>query len=236
MKQIKSHGWNNQFQGFSSQEMTFLKTLNTPQKIQDYLDSIPANFEPNGDECRSPLTVLRTGTAHCIEAAMFAAMVLRIQGHKALLVDLTANTKDDDHVLAVFKMNGRWGAIAKSNHYCNGYRDPVYITVRELVMSYFHEYLNYAGEKTLRSYAGPLNLAKFDNINWVSAKESVWEIPKELVRIPHKRLFTRHQEKKLRNADEFLRRVNNIERYTPGSTKQFLPPYGLRKDKGEKNM
>jgi hypothetical protein len=222
--------------GFSDVEIKFLKSLHTPQKIQDYLDSIPANFEPNGDECRSPAQVLRTRTAHCIEAAMFAAMVLRIQGHKALIVDLTANKKDNDHVIAVFKMNNRWGAIAKSNHYCNGYRDPIYLTIRELVMSYFHEYLNYAGEKTLRSYAGPLDLAKFDNINWMTAEEDIWEIPTALVRLPHKKLFAKGTEAKLRNADEFIRRINNIERYSPGSKEQFLPPYGLRKEKGDRNM
>ncbi len=225
---------------FTNQEIELLKTLDTPQKIQDYLDTMPPNFEPNGDECRSPLTAMRTNTAHCIEAAMFGAMVLHLHGHKALLVDLTANTKDDDHVLAVFKKNGLWGAIAKSNHYCNGYRDPVYKSIRELVMSYFHEYLNYAGEKTLRSYAGPLDLSKYDKQHWMTSSKDVWVIPKALVALPHKRLFTRNQERYLRHADEFLRRVNNIPRFEynskTNSSKPFLPPYGIDREKGSKNM
>lgn len=190
-------------------------SLDTPQKIQDFLDDLPVNFEPEGDTCISPLRVLRERRAHCIEAAMFAAMVLRMHGHKPLILDLTANNKDDDHVIALFKRNGHWGAIAKSNHYCLGYRDPVYRTLRELVMSYFHEYLNRKGEKTLRSYSRPLNLARFDKQGWMTAMQDVWLIPSHIIRMPHMRIMTRYQEKLLRTADEFTRDVNNIERQKP---------------------
>jgi hypothetical protein len=223
---------------FTPQEIALLKSLDTPQKLQAYLDSIPPNFEPDGDECRSPILVLRTKKAHCIEAAMFAAVVLRMQGRKAHLLDLTANSKDDDHVIALFQNPHTkcWGAIAKSNHYCNGYRDPVYASVRELVMSYFHEYLNYAGEKTLRSYAGPLDLAKLDSIGWLTRDGDVWEIPNALVALPHHSLMTPAQERALRPADEFIRRINNIPRYRKGSKRQSLPRAGMKKSKGKANM
>jgi hypothetical protein len=197
---------------FTAKEKAFLKTLDTPEKIQGFLDALPVNFEPEGDTCISPLRVLRERRAHCIEAAMFAAMTLRLHGHKPFILDLTANNKDDDHVIALFRRNGCWGAIAKSNHHCLGYRDPVYRSIRELVMSFFHEYLNRAGEKTLRSYSKPINLARFDKQNWVTAEKDVWFIPSHIIKQPHTRLLTRAQEKKLRHADDFTRDVSNLER------------------------
>jgi len=219
-------------------ERKLLKSLSSPQKLQSFIDDLKPNFEPDGDECRSPRTVLRTGKAHCIEAAMFAAMVLRMQGRKAFLLDLMANRKDDDHVLALFRdpKTKAWGAIAKSNHYCNGYRDPVYKTLRELAMSYFHEYLNYAGEKTLRSFAGPLDLRQFDGADWMTRNQSVWEIPNALVALPHTSLLTRAQERNLRPADEFVRRINNITRFDPETGEPFMPAQGIRRSKGNRNM
>lgn len=219
-------------------ERKLLTSLSTPQKLQSFIDDLKPNFEPDGDECRSPRTVLHTKKAHCIEAAMFAAMVLRMQGRKALLLDLMANRKDDDHVLALFQdlKTGCWGAIAKSNHYCNGYRDPIYASLRELAMSYFHEYLNYAGEKTLRSFAGPLDLGQFDERNWMTREGSVWEIPNALVALPHTTLLTRAQERNLRSADEFVRRINNITRFDPKTGKPVLPAQGARRSKGNRNM
>lgn len=197
---------------FTEAEKKFLKSLDTPQKIQDFLDHLPVNWEPDGDTCISPIRVLRERRAHCIEAAMFAAMVLRMHGEPALILDLTANSKDDDHVIALFKRNGCWGAIAKSNHYCLGYRDPVYKTVRELVMSYFHEYLNKQGEKTLRSFSQPIDLKRFDKQGWMTAQKDVWLVPSFIIKQPHKRILTRTQEKHLRNADEFTKNMNNYQR------------------------
>lgn len=231
MRKTTSEDW-------TGAERKLLKSLSTPQKLQSFIDDLKPNFEPHGDECRSPRAVLRTKKAHCIEAAMFAAMVLRMQGRKALLLDLMANRKDDDHVLALFQdpKTGCWGAIAKSNHYCNGYRDPVYASLRELTMSYFHEYLNYAGEKTLRSFAGPLDLKRFDSAGWMTRDGNVWEIPNALVALPHKRLLTPAQERSLRPADEFVRRINNITRYDPKTGKPVLPVQGARRAKGNRNM
>jgi hypothetical protein len=197
---------------FTSEEKKLLMSLDTPQKIQDFLDSLPVNFEPEGDTCISPLRVLRERRAHCIEAAMFAAMVLRMHGEQPLILDLTANSKDDDHVIAVFKRNGCWGAIAKSNHYCLGYRDPVYRNIRELVMSYFHEYLNKQGEKTLRSYSKPINLKRFDRQGWMTMEKDVWEVPSFIIRQPHAKILKRSQERYLRHADDFTKRMNNMQR------------------------
>ena len=197
---------------FSPEEKKLLLLLKTPQQIQDFVDNIPTNWEPEGDTCISPLRVLQENRAHCIEAAMLAALILRLHGHKPLLLDLTANSKDQDHVLALFRIDGSWGAIAKSNHYCLGYRDPIYKTIRELVMSYFHEYLNKAGEKTLRSYSIPLNLKTLDTKNWMTNEKNVWFVAEALIKLPHTKILERTQERLLRKADDFTRDVNNIER------------------------
>ena len=181
-------------------------------KIQDFLDGLPTNWEPEGDTVISPIRVLRERRAHCIEAAMFAAMVLRLHGHKPLILDLTANNKDQDHVIALFKRNGCWGAIAKSNHHGLGYRDAIYKNVRELVISYFHEYLNLDGEKTLRSYTKPIDLSRFDHMHWTTDEKNLWIIPSHIIKLPHTRLFPRSQDKHLRDADVFTRKTSNLQR------------------------
>jgi hypothetical protein len=194
---------------FTAAELRFLRTLNTPQKIQDFIDQLDVNFEPEGDTCLSPIRVLHERRAHCIEAATFAAFVLMLNGEDGILLDLTANRKDQDHVVTLFKRNGLWGAIAKSNHHGLGYRDPIYRTVRELVLSYFHEYLNVAGEKTLRSYSKPMRLHKFQHL---METEDVWPIAEALVQQPHVKLLTRAMERQLRKADNFTRELSNQER------------------------
>lgn len=209
--------------GFTREELAFLRSLNTPQKIQDFLDSIPSNKEDDGDTCMSPLRVLRENKAHCIEGAMFAAMVLRMRGHKPLILDLTANRWDYDHVVAVFRIDGCWGAISKTNHAGLGYRDPVYHTIRELVLSFFHEYLNHAGEKTLRSYTLPLDLSQFDGLGWMTDERDVWYIPEHIIKMPHIRLMTRKQERNLRKADPFAAAVSNIARDGPMALCEPVP-------------
>ena len=200
---------------FTSKERRFLRSLNTPAKIQDFLDKLPTNHEPDGDTCKSPLRVLRDGHAHCIEAAMLAALCLRLLGQKALLIDLTSDRSDQDHVLAVFKEHGCWGAIAKSNHHALGYRDPIYRTLRELTATYVHEYLNYDGKKTLRSWAGPLDLKRFDNSGWTNSEKDLWFVPQALISIPHHDFMTRQQAKRLRPADQFQRAMSNVKRDNP---------------------
>ncbi|MCL6500895.1 MAG: hypothetical protein K6T16_02585 [Candidatus Pacearchaeota archaeon] len=154
--------------------------------------------------------MLKTREAHCIGAALLAALVLGFHGYKPLLVDMSANDKDDDHVIAIFKQDGRWGAISKSNHATLRYRDAVYRSLRELVMSYFNEYYNGRGQKTLRSYSAPLDLRKFNSIDWVTSETDVWQIPEALVKARHYKILTKAQLKRLRKADKIELKIGKI--------------------------
>jgi len=155
-----------------------LERLGTPENVQDFLDGLAYNKDST---CLSPIQVLRERRAHCLEGALVAAAALELQGHPPLLVDLAA-VRDDDHILAVFRRNGCWGAVAKSNYAGLRYRTPVYRTLRELVMSYFEHYYNPRGEKTLRGYSKPVSLRRFPR--WRTA-EDAWEIALHLVDLPH---------------------------------------------------
>jgi hypothetical protein len=153
---------------FTPAERAVFRRLATPEKIQRFLDDLAYNKEPDGNTCRSPRRVLRDRTAHCMEGALFGAAALRELGHPPLLLDLEA-VRDDDHVLAIFRSRGCWGAVAKSNYSGLRYREPVYRSLRELAMSYFEHYYNLKREKTLRRYSRPVNLARFDSIGWMTA-------------------------------------------------------------------
>jgi hypothetical protein len=170
-------------------ETRLLRKLSTPWKVQKFLDDLPYNKEPNGETCRSPRRTLRDETAHCFEAALLAAAALRVNGHPPLILDLES-VRDDDHVIAVYRIEGCWGSIAKSNYAGLRFREPVYRTLRELVMSYFEHYYNLRGEKTLRAFSRPVNLRRFDRMNWMTAEEDVWEIPEYLTTIPHTPILT----------------------------------------------
>src|ERR1700704_1239778 len=163
---------------------TFRRRLDTPSKIQRFLDEIPYNIEADGETFRSPRRVLADQTANCIEGAVLAAAALRVQGQLPLIMDLTA-TRDEDHVIAVFRRRGLWGAIGTSKFTGLRYREPVYRTVRELAMSYFEQYFNLAGERTLRGYGRPVNLARFDRLRWMTSAEDLWPIAEHLERIAH---------------------------------------------------
>jgi len=165
-------------------ELAVYRRLTTPEKIQKYLDDLPYNKERDGETCRGPRRVIRDNTAHCFEAALFAAAALRMNGLLPLILDLEA-IRDDDHVIAVYRTNGCWGAIAKSNYAGLRFRTQVYRTLRELALSYFEHYYNLDGEKTLRAYSRPVNLSRFDNIGWMTAEEDLWVIPEYLVEISH---------------------------------------------------
>ncbi len=145
-------------------ELRFFTKLKAPFKIQEFLDSIPYSDE---ERYRCPRSVLRDRKAHCYDGAVFAAAALRMIGYPPLLVDMLPNGRDDDHVLAVFHQNNRWGAVAKSNFSGLRFREPVYRGLRELIMSYFEFYYNIAGEKTLIGYTIPLNLNRFDRLSWL---------------------------------------------------------------------
>jgi len=186
--------------GLSSAELAILKKLDTPQKIQDFLDALPANLSQYSDSCSSPRMALRKGRAHCIEGAFIAATALWLQGERPRLLDLKAKRPDVDHVVALFKKNGYWGAISKSNHPVLRYRDPIYRTVRELVLSYFHEYvLVTTGEKTLRSYSRPFSLKRFGT-EWIISEKHLWDIAQALDESLHYPLLPNGAEKILRKA------------------------------------
>ena len=187
--------------GLNKREVKVLKSLNTPGKIQDFLNKIPINFEEKGDTCMSPRMVLKNRKAHCIEGAMLAAAALRVNGEKPLVVDMTATKKDFDHVICVFKKDGKWGAIGKTNHAVLRYREPIYKSIRELVMSFFHEYFDDDGKKNLRSYSAPVDLSRFDHFNWMASEEDIWYIPDYLEKIKHFPILTRSQIAGLRKAD-----------------------------------
>ena len=186
---------------FDRRELNVLRRLRTPERIQRFLDDdIAYNKEKGGPTCRSPRRVLRDRTAHCLEGALFGAAALSVQGWEPLLLDLEA-VRDDDHVLAIFRQRGCWGAVAKSNYAGLRFREPVYRTLRELAMSYFEHYYNPAGEKTLRSYSRPVKMRRFDRIDWMIAKEDLWAISDYLFSIPHRRLITSAVERRLTRMD-----------------------------------
>ncbi|MBM3204538.1 hypothetical protein FJZ48_00975 [Candidatus Uhrbacteria bacterium] len=186
--------------GLTKKELTLLRTLNTPRKVQNYLDSLRADNEQVDDTCRSPRTVMREKRAHCLEGAMLAALAFRVHRRPPLLLDLTSVPHDLDHVVAVFKQHGCWGAVSKTNHAVLCYREPVYRSIRELVMSYFHEYFDHAGFKTLRSYSNPVHLSRFDKQNWMINEKENWFIAEYLVDVKHIPLLTKSQIATLRRA------------------------------------
>lgn len=172
--------------GLDRQEYVLLRSLKSPARIQEFLDfQIRYNKEHDGPTCRSPRRVLRDRLAQCFEGALFAAAALRVLGYPPLLLDLEA-VRDDDHVLAVFRQHGCWGAVAKSNYAGLRFREPVYRTLRELAVSYFEDYYNPKGEKTLRSFSTrPVHLARFDRIRWMTAEGDLWVIGDHLTAVPH---------------------------------------------------
>jgi hypothetical protein len=166
---------------WTKDEIRFLKTMSDPNKIQDFLDSI--DYNPNY-ECRSPRWVIKKRSAHCFEGALFSAACLEFLGFKPLLVDMKA-WNDDDHVIAVFSKNGHWGAVAKSNFTTLRYREPVYRSIRELIMSYFDFYFNLNGDKSLRSYSRPLDLTIFNSRHWSTTDEDLEYIGDKLESMIH---------------------------------------------------
>lgn len=168
--------------GFTPREAAFLRRLTPPWRIQKYLDEI--DYDLSGKSCRSPRRILRERRAQCMDGALLAVAALRLQGHPPLIVDLEAE-QDTDHVLAVFRRDGCWGAVARSNFSGLRYREPVFRTIRDLVLSYVESYFNLRREKTLRRYSRPVSLARFDGRGWMTAEEDLWYVPEHLVGVRH---------------------------------------------------
>jgi hypothetical protein len=167
--------------GLSPAELRTLRALKTPARIQKFVDALEYQY---ADTAGSPRRVLRERKGHCLEGALLAAAALRVHGHLPLLMDLEA-VRDDDHVIALYRERGLWGGIAKSNYAGLRFRAPVYRTLRELAISYFENYFNLRGERTLRAYAGPVNLARLDNRHWMTAEDDVWCVPELLIQARH---------------------------------------------------
>lgn len=181
-------------------EFEVFKKLNTPSKIQGFINQIPINFERGGETCRSPLMVLRHNRAHCMEGAMLAAAALWYHGEEPLLMDLKTTAKDMDHVVTLFRRGGRWGAISKTNHAVLRYRDPVYKTPRELAMSYFNEYFLDNGAKTLRSHSAPFSLLRYGEV-WLTLEKDLWNINDTLDGSRHFLIVKKNTHRSLRLAD-----------------------------------
>src|SRR5262249_47700963 len=188
---------------FTPAERAVFRRRANPQKTQRFLDELPYNKEPDGITCRSPRRVLRDMTAQCMEGALFGAAALRMLGHPPLLLDLEA-VRDDDHVLAIFRVHGHWGAVAKSNYSGLRFREPVYRTLRELVMSYFEHYYNLRKEKTLRRYSRPVNLTRFDAMGWMTSEADVWDVPEYLCTVSHTPVLRARLIPELRRVDDRL--------------------------------
>lgn len=188
--------------GFTKQECAIFQRLSTPERIQRFLDE-DVLYNPTVS-CRSPRRVLRDRLGHCVEGALLAATALRFLGHPPLILDLQAQ-RDDDHVLTVFRRDGLWGAIGKSNYTGLRYREPVYKTLRELAMSYFEHYFNRRGERTLRGYSRPIHLAQFDPTGWMTAEDDPWQIPNYLTTISHTPLIPRKVVSRLTPQDPRLK-------------------------------
>jgi len=187
-------------EGWTDEELEFLGKFRDPWSIQVYLDSI--EYNPSYD-CRSPRWVIRKGSAHCFEGALFAAAVLRHLGYKPLIVDMRAEN-DDDHVIAVFRKGDRLGAVAKSNFTSLRFREPVYRSLRELIMSYFDFFFNTDGFKSLRSYSRTMDLSQFDNWNWHITDEDLQYIGDKLDSLRHFPVITRPMARELSPASSSM--------------------------------
>jgi hypothetical protein len=199
--------------GLAPGEFAILKRLSTPEKVQAFLNAVPINHEIGGETVLSVREVLRQRRAHCIEGAMLAAAALWVHGDPPLVMHLDCHESDYPHVIALFRRHGAWGAISKTNGAPLRYRDPIYRTLRELALSYFHEYSNRRGHKTLRSYSVPFDLRRLDPVLWATSAESCWKTHDLLTDLRHYPLVSRRQVRLLTKRDPFERKASKLVEY-----------------------
>jgi len=204
--------------GLDKLEYAILRRLRTPQQIQAFVNALPINHEIGGETVFSVRQVLAYRRAHCIEAALLAACALWVQGEPPRVMRLDCDASDYPHVVALFRRGACWGAISKSNGVALRYRDPIYRTLRELTMSYFHEYSNKRGHKTLRSYSLPYDMRRIPVEDWVTNAKSCWDTHDLLTDLRHFPLINRQQEKALSKRDKFERQAGKLVEY-PRPTK-----------------
>lgn len=196
--------------GLTKTELAIFKPLTNPIKIQNFLDTFRINWEKGGETCLSPRRALRASKMHCFEGALVAAAVLWFNGAKPLLLDLKAQGDDYDHVVTLYKKHGRWGAISKTNHATLRFRDPIYKTIRELAVSYFHEYfVNKTGKKILRSYSQPFNLARFGP-KWITDDKDLFYIADAIDESRHFSIFPPTNARYIRLADKMEKRAGRL--------------------------
>ena len=209
--------------------------LDTPQKIQTFLDRLPANFGLDGDTAMSPRRVLQTRLAHCAEAAVFAVAALAFHGKRAWLVDLRALPSDQDHIVTLFKDRGLWGAISKTNHAILRWRDPIYRSPRELIMTYVHEYCLPGGKKSLLEYSRPISLARYAPSRWLTPDEDLDWLMVVLDEAPHLPVAPKASLRRQRRSTEVERRAHNeLEWPDPRKPKSKATKPGTAKRKATK--
>ena len=196
--------------GLTTREFAVLQRLHSPQRIQSWLNGITINHELDGETVLSAREVLRQKRAHCIEGAFLAAAALWVHGQPPLVMHLDCDLSDFPHVIALFRRGGAWGAISKTNGAPLRYRDPIYRTLRELALSYFHEYSNKRGHKTLWSYSVPFDLRRIDPAEWVTNPKSCWKTHDRLADLRHFPLISPRQERLLTRRDKFEQRATSM--------------------------
>lgn len=190
----------------NNKELTLVKKLNTPTKVQDFLDKTPFNFEKGGETYMSPRRVLEAGRMHCFEGVLLASLCLEYHGYKNSILDLKVKDgffkrgEDSDHTLCIFEIHGYCGAISKTNHSVLRFRDPIYKNVRELALSYFHEYFLDDGTKTLQSYSKPFDVWKRFGTSWIVEQKNLDKIADALDRSPHFPFVPKRNKKFVRKA------------------------------------
>ena len=199
--------------GLDAKERSTLARLATPERIQAFVDALPINHEFGGETVLSVREVLRQRRAHCIEAAFVAACALWLRGRPPLVMHLDCDPADWPHVVALFRRGRCWGAISKSNHIGLRYRDPVYRSLRELAMSYFHEYTDRRGRRTLVSHSGAFDLRRLDSADWVTAAGPCWAAHDRLAALRHTPLLAPGQRASLSRLDPFERRLARVAQY-----------------------
>ncbi len=183
-------------------------SLETPFAIQAYLDSLPYVGE---DRNRSPLAVMQDCQCHCLDGGLLAALALQRIGFAPRIIDLVPEPyTDDDHVLAIYQIDGHYGSVAKSNFSALRFREPVYRSIRELVMSYFDVFFNVDGLKTMRGYTRPLNLTAFDRFAWQTTDAGVEQVSQRLYALKPVPVVTPTMVARLSKMDERAYQANMI--------------------------
>jgi len=203
--------------GLDRRELRRLRALDSPARIQRLLDEL--DYDAAGASCRSPRRALREGRVQCLDGALLAAAALRVQGWPPLVLDLEAE-QDDDHVIAVYRRYGCWGALGRSNYAGLRSREPVYRTLRDLALSYVEQYCNLRRERTLRRYSDAVSLVRFDALRWMTTDDDLWAIPEHLVTVRHHRLLAPRQERSLAHVDHRSFAAQLVGRVQPPGRKR----------------